>query len=200
VRARSVRVSHDAILAAARDMVASEGLAGLSMRPLAARLGVTAPALYAHFDGKEALLEALAVDEFTRLTVRIAASGRNVDDPIEVIKAQCRAYVRYAVANPSLFEVIFLFRPAWTPGAGVDELPAASKAFELSAAAVAEAIDAGVIAERDPLMASLTIWAAVHGVATLLLARPRLGKSFESALVTSVINSIVAGLQRSEGS
>ena len=192
-------VSHDTILDQARQIVARDGLGALALRPLAARLGVTAPALYAHFESKEALLEALAVDEFTRLIAEIEAAGRGIDDPIALIKAQSYAYVDYAQANPSLFEVIFLFRPAWAPDSPATELPIASKAFEMSAKAVSDAIEAGLITERDPLVASLTIWSAVHGVATLLLARPSFAASFEAELVTSVIDSIVAGLQRATG-
>ncbi len=192
---RRSRIDHDKILKAARRIAGRDGVDALALRPLAASLDVTAPALYSHFESKEALLEALAADEFTRLLAKLESAGRGIDDPVALIKAQCRAYIAYALANPSLFEVIFLFRPSWAPSARGTELPAASKAFEMSAKAVEDAIAAGLIAPRDPLLASLTIWAAVHGLAMLLLAQPRLGKSFESELITSVIDSIVAGLE-----
>ena len=175
-------------------MVAKGGLAHLSLRPLGARLGVTAPALYAHFDNKEALLAAVAEIEFTRLIARFEESTNGVIDPIARIKAQSHAYVQHAIENPALFEILFVFRPAWPPRADTAELPIVSKAFEISATAVDDAIAAGLLGDAEPLMASLTIWSAVHGVATLLLARPALGAQFEAELVDSVINSIVAGL------
>ncbi len=175
-------------------MVAEGGLAQLSLRPLGARLGVTAPALYAHFENKEALLAAVAETEFTRLIARFEEATRGVADPIARIKMQSHAYVQYALENPALFEILFVFRPAWSPQADATELAIASKAFEISATAVGDAIAAGHLGDAEPLMASLTIWSAVHGVATLLLARPALGAEFEAALVDSVIDSIVAGL------
>jgi AcrR family transcriptional regulator len=188
------RLSRDAILAAARALVVQHGRSALSLRPLAARLDVTAPALYAHFESKESLLVALAEEEFSRLIVEIESSGGGAD-PLDRVRAQSHAYVRYAVANPALFEIIFEFRPAWGPApAAARELPLASKAFEISAVAVTEAIRAGELREQDPLMASLTIWAAVHGIATVVAAMPQLGDDYEAALVDSVIDSVLAGL------
>ncbi len=175
-------------------MVAEGGRSALSLRPLGARLGVTAPALYVHFDNKEAILVAVAETEFTRLIARFEESTHGVTDPIARIKTQSHAYVQYALENPALFEILFVFRPAWSPNPDAPELPIASKAFEISAAAVDDAIAAGLLGDAEPLIASLTIWSAVHGVATLLLARPALGAEFEAALVDSVINSVVAGL------
>lgn len=175
-------------------MVAEGGLAALSLRPLGARLGVTAPALYAHFDNKEAILVAVAETEFARLIERFELAIRGVEPPIDRIKAQSHAYVQHALEHPALFEILFVFRPAWSPNPDAPELPIASKAFEISATAVDDAIAAGLLGQSDSLMASLTIWSAVHGVATLLLARPALGADFEAALVESVINSVVAGL------
>jgi AcrR family transcriptional regulator len=192
--ARRPRLTRESIVAAAREVVAADGVRGLSLRPLAASLGVTAPALYAHFDSKESLLAAVAEEEFASLITHLEAATTGLSDPIARIKAQCHAYVAYAVAHPALFEVLFVFRPAWARQPAAEELPIASKAFEISAVAVQDAIAAGALRERDALKASLTIWAATHGVATLLLARPGLGAEYEAALVDAVIDSVVAGL------
>jgi AcrR family transcriptional regulator len=188
------RLSRDKIVAAARSSVVENGRGALSLRPLAARLGVTAPALYAHFASKEALLTAVAEDEFERLLAQIERVADDAPDPLERVKAQAHAYVTYALANPALFEIIFEFRPPWSSVPTGEELPLASKAFEISSVAVVDAIAAGQLRETDPLMASLTIWAAVHGVATVLAAGPGLGDEYETALVRSVIDNIVSGL------
>ena len=65
----------------------------------------------------------------------------------------------------------------------------------MSSVAIDDAIAAGLLRTDDPLMVGLTIWAAVHGVATVLLARPQLGADYESALVDSVIDAVVDGLR-----
>jgi AcrR family transcriptional regulator len=182
----------ETVLAAARRRVARHGLAGLSLRQVARDLGVTAPALYAHVESKEALVRALADNELTRLAARLEA----VDDPdpLERIRGMSRAYVAHARTHPELFSLMFAFRPDWVPVPEVEELPAASKAFGVAAAAVEEAIATGRFAPVDPLTAALSLWTATHGVAVLLTAGPGLGDDAERRLVDDVLGVVLAGL------
>jgi AcrR family transcriptional regulator len=188
-------LSREAIIGAARETVATEGLSALSLRRLAGGLGVTAPALYAHFASKDDLLAAVAVEEFAELLRSLEASTAGLDDPIDRIVAQSHAYVDHARAHPALIELTTVFRPGWMPQPAAQELAMVSQTFELSSVAVRDAIDAGLLRETDPLMVGLTLWAAVHGVATVLASRPNLGDDYEAALVDSVIRSVVRGLQ-----
>ena len=188
-------LSAAAILDAARAVMVEDGPDAVSLRRIAARLGVTAPALYAHFASKDDLLRAIADEEFGRLLDGLVVASTAVEDPVERIKVQSRAYVDHALANPALFGVMTMFRPAWSPQDAATEHDLASKSFEVSSVAIDDAIAAGVLRTDDPLMVGLTIWAAVHGVATVLLARPNLGADYESALVDSVIDAVVDGLR-----
>jgi AcrR family transcriptional regulator len=182
-----------AVLAVARNLLIADGLAGVSLRKVANRLGVTAPALYAHVESKDELLRALAEEEFEHLIARLNAAG-DAPDPIGRIRAQSVAYVEHALENPALFRIMFVFRPDFAGPDSVEVLPLASKAFAEATAAVQDAIEAHLLVETDALMASLTIWSAVHGVATVLLAGPGLGTDFERALIDSVVDNVVAGL------
>jgi AcrR family transcriptional regulator len=186
-------LQRDAIVAAARELIATEGLEALSLRRLAARLGVTAPALYAHVSGKADLLRALAEGEFEALVARFDAVTD--PDPIERIKAHGRAYVAHAQANPELFRVMFLFPPELSPASvppGV-ELPGATKAFAAAATAVEEAIAAGAIASDDALLVALTLWSGTHGVATVLQLGFGLPPELEAAMVDEVTDRLLAG-------
>lgn len=188
-------LSSTAIVDAARALVVADGVDALSLRRLATRLGVTAPALYLHFDSKDALLTALAETEFAALIAGLDAAAVEAGaDPLAVIRAQSRAYVEHALAHPAGFELLLRYRPAWATSDGGTELPLASKAWDAGAVAVADAVRAGALREPDPLLAALTIWSAVHGVATLLAAGPRLGADYERALVDSVLDAVVTGL------
>lgn len=186
-------LQREAIVAAARELIVADGLEALSLRRLAATLGVTAPALYAHVTDKEDLLRAVAEGEFEALVATFDAV--DAADPLERIRAHGRAYVAHARANPALFQVMFLFPPDLGPGstAGADELPGATKAFAAAAAAVQAAIDAGQIASDDPLLVALTLWSGTHGVAEVLQLGFGLPPELEDAMVDEVTGRILAG-------
>jgi AcrR family transcriptional regulator len=187
-------LSRDAIVAAAREMVADAGLEALSLRRLASRLGVTAPALYAHVEGKSDLLRALAEQELDALGQRFAAVA--TDDPVERMRANAREYVAYARENPELFRVMFLFPPALSAAVAIPagtELPAATRAFQSSVGAVEDAAASGRIHVEDTLLTALALWSAVHGVAVVLQLGFDFPPDLEDALVAEVTDRLLQG-------
>ena len=185
------QLTRELVVAAAHDIVSTEGLDALSLRRVAKVLGVTAPALYGYVEDKVDLLRALADVEFTRLSDAFAAI--DASDPLERVRMQAKAYVNQALADPALFEVIFQIRPDWANQPTVEELPAATKAFAAGAAAIEAAIAAGQLRAEDPFLISLALWSASHGVATVVLAGINLGDDFNRQLVDSVIDNLLAG-------
>jgi AcrR family transcriptional regulator len=186
-------LQRDAIIAEARALIVADGLEQLSLRRLAARLGVTAPALYAHVRDKQDLLRALAEGEFDALVARFEEVADA--DPIERIKAHHRIYVRSARDNPELFRVMFLFPPDLAPASVPDgvELPGATRAFEVAAGAVDEAVAAGSLVADDALLVALTLWSGSHGVATVLQLGFGLPTELEDALIDEVADRLLAG-------
>jgi len=183
------------IVAAARLLLAEDGLVGVSLRRLASGLGVTAPALYAYFESKDDLLAAVAAEEFAELFVALQDSTAGLADPIDRMVAQSHAYVEHLVEHPVLFDLMTVFRPGTIPQPAATELSSASKSFDESSIAIRDAMAAGLLRETDPLLVGLTLWSAVHGVTAVLLSRPNLGRDYEAALVDSVIRSVVDGLR-----
>jgi len=196
--ARAARLSREGILDAATAMVVARGIDAFSLRRLAAHLGVTAPSLYRFFDSKDAIVAAIAEAAFADLIESIEAAAADVDDPVERIKAQSVAYVECAVANPALFAVMFAYRAPWTDLPDAPELPLASKAWQLASVAVEEATAQGRLHEPDPVLAALTIWSAVHGVATVLTVAAPERRPLDRPLVTSVVDAVVDGLATRE--
>ena len=185
-------LTREAIVQSARTLIATDGLDALSVRRVAATLGVSAPALYAYVENKPDLLRAVAELEFEDLAARFSAVQS--PDPVDRIRGHIRAYIEHAQASPALFEVMFLFRPGWAPHPDVNDLPAASKVFSIGAAAVEEAIRTGVLRGDDPLLVGIALWAAAHGTASVLLAGLNLGTEFEERVIDTVIDSLVRGL------
>ena len=186
-----------AIVAAARSLVAKDGLAALSLRRVAALLGVTAPALYAHVRDKRDLVRGVAEFEYERLGERMQRI--EVGDPLERIRAAGRLYLDHARENPHLFRLLFEFRPELTPRPRGDELDAATDAFEAGASAVRAAIEAGRLRRGDPLVTSLAIWTAVHGLASVILAGAELGREQEDRIYDALMDALLAGLAPAPG-
>ncbi len=186
-------LSRARVVGCARTAIESGGVEALSLRAVARNLGVTAPALYAYVRNKDDLVAAVAAQYFDELVDRFEAV--DTTDPVEGIRALARAYVDHALASPQLFRVLFRFPPA-SAGVGVPGVAAfapATRAFEVALATTTRAIDAGLLAAGSPVDAAMTMWAAVHGVAEVLL----LGFGFDEAsadrLIASVIDTVLAG-------
>lgn len=187
-------LSRQAITEAARTILVEEGLHAVSLRRVAGALGVTAPALYAHVDDKRDLLQGIAEQEFERMIERF--HGIQSRDPVDRIREQCREYVDYACENPALFKAMFLFRPELTAEPRGSDMPLATKAFQVAAEPVHDAVREGKFKQADPHMAALTVWTAIHGVATMILSGPTMDGASpdERRLADSVIDTVISGL------
>lgn len=98
-----------ALIAAALKEIAREGPDGFSLRGVARRAGVSAPAVYRHFKDKDDLLAAVAADASQRLTAQIAeAHAHAPEHPLAKFRATGIAIVRFATANPEHFRVLCL--------------------------------------------------------------------------------------------
>ncbi len=157
---------HGALKAAlieAADAILDEGGAGaVSLREAARRAGVSATAPYRHFADKEALLAALATNGFVAFGQALAAAAQGSDNPLG---AMGQAYVRFALARPGRFRL--MFGPAGIPDRRryPDLAAAASRTHEQLVAAVRRRTPGAA----DPETAAIAAWSVVHGLAHLLL-------------------------------
>ena len=178
----------DAIVGEAIELVRAGGVDALSMRALATRMGVTAPAFYAHFASREELLRACAQRGYDELAERYAqsASGRAV----ALARQACVAYVQFAIDEPALFRLMFMFRPGAIDLDVPNEHGGATAVFDAMIANLARAVEDGDLLPGDPLDYGLALWAAVHGVATVVGLAPGLDGE---ALVARVVDAMLAG-------
>lgn len=155
-----------ALLDQALSTIRADGVAGLTLREIGARLGVSRTALYRHFADKAALLEAVATEGFRTLREHLVAAWQEGGRGPAAFDAMGVAYVRFAVANPSHYRVMFggfVDHDTRGPELGIE----ASGAFQaLVDALVALQRDGHVRGDDTATMASF-VWAVVHGVATL---------------------------------
>lgn len=101
--ARDVALSRDDIVSAAIDCIDRDGIGGFSMRKLAAELGISGPALYWHFRGREELLDACAAEVLQQIDVEPFRKGERWRD---AIRRLLRSVWRVAGCHPWLLEVM----------------------------------------------------------------------------------------------
>ncbi|HEX8276202.1 MAG TPA: TetR/AcrR family transcriptional regulator [Longimicrobiaceae bacterium] len=165
------------ILDAARELFVEHGYESVSMRMIAKRIEYSPTAIYFHFKDKEALFQELCATDFLTLgkTFRKIAT---VEDPVERLRAAGRAYAQFAIDFPHHYRLMFMTP---TPGPRLDPddtrwvhrgNPEEDAYFFLKQT-VEEGIRAGRFRPEldDPEELAQLVWAGVHGVVSLRIAK-----------------------------
>src|SRR6266849_1053090 len=180
-----------AILAAAEALLARGGEAGLSIRELCARAGVTPPTVYHHFGDKGALVDRLVDTCFAEFD-RAFTRRRPPADPVEALRWGFDRYVEYGLAHPTHYRLMF---QRSTPRRAT---PAALASYDRLRRRVAAIAAAGRLV--PPLEdATAAFWSAMHGVTSLLIAgfwKP--GAPALALVRDAMINHLTVPLTRKE--
>ena len=149
------------MLAAALDALA-EGSTP-SLREVARRAGVSPAAVYHHFADKRALLVAVADEGFRGL--HLALSDPEGHDPEDRLRRMSEAYVRFAVAHPAHYQV--MFDPELGNAAEPSTLEASAReAFEALVQAMAPVFEGR---EAELVRRAVLAWALAHGAVQLVV-------------------------------
>lgn len=148
-----------ALVAAGLRALESTDISEISLRALAREVGVSATAVYRHFPDKRALLGAMALEGLAMLGQMQQQAAIEAGD--QAFSATGRAYVRFALANPSLFRLVFTHCELRGEG-----LPEGNLAADMLLGSAAR-FTGGNKAEARRF--ALQAWALVHGLAMLML-------------------------------
>ncbi|MBB3172708.1 AcrR family transcriptional regulator [Endobacter medicaginis] len=151
------------LMAEGMRLLAERDAESLSLREVARAAGVSATSIYRHFPDKGALMAALAREGLARLALAQRAASEAAGGGEAGFAATGRAYVRFALANPALFRLIFA-SDALGGGAAADCADTEAGAM-LRDNALAEAARVG----GDGDIRAVRAWALVHGLAMLML-------------------------------
>jgi AcrR family transcriptional regulator len=174
-REREKSEVRDKILDAARELFIAEGYDGVSMRKVADKIEYTPTTIYGHFDDKEDLFRQLCHEDFAKLA-EVFQSAQIAEHPVERLKQIGRLYIDFGLKYPNHYKLMFM-----TPHPGVepDEMDQEVKgnpemdAYAFLKHTVEQTMDAGLFGHehRDVELISQTLWAAVHGVISLQIAK-----------------------------
>ena len=194
-RARARRGSgdllRDEILDAATGLLLETGHARLvSIRSVAQRVGVTSPSIYLHFADKDALMDAVCARHFEKLDLEMQRVAAEHTCPVEVLRAQGLAYVRFATQSPELYRIATMGE--WRSGSNID-ITLDRSVFKHMRATVQKLMDDGIYVPDDPTIVALELWSAAHGVAAMLIAKPHLPFGDPEAFADRVLSSVLCG-------
>lgn len=179
-----------ALIDAGLTLLRSSGPGGLSLRAVARASGVSQAAPYKHFADKQALLAGLAEQGFLALHARFEALTPE-SDPRRRLQRLGAAYVRFALDEPALFQLMF--------SAELDALQDSDPGLAQAGARVYQALEQAVLAilprDQQPDYARAGAWALVHGLSVLLLhGRIKSGAVGREQLIEGVTEQFVRGV------
>jgi AcrR family transcriptional regulator len=166
----------DEILAAAeRILIETNDQAALSIRAIAAAVGVTPPSIYLHFADRNDLVFAVCERHAEHLDQVMTQAAVGATDPWERIRRRGRAYLQWGLDNPEHYRILMTSRPDQTPQRLLDERLADTAGLVPAAGDVAAAIEAGrLAASGSPVEITELLWMMIHGMVSLLISKPGL--------------------------
>jgi AcrR family transcriptional regulator len=174
-REREKSETRDKILDAARELFVTEGYEGVSMRKVAEKIEYSPTAIYVHFADKNELFRELCHQDYARLA-EVFTSSVISTDPLERLRQIGGIYIDFGTRNPNHYKFMFMTPH---PAHQLDEVDREMKgnpemdAYAFLKWAVQQAIEAGCFREeiQDAELISQTLWASVHGVISLSIAK-----------------------------
>lgn len=172
----------------ARAIFVRDGYESFSMRKLAAALGCSPGAIYLYFENREDLFRSLVEESFARLYASLSAlADEPGGDPVDRLKRGLHLYVDWGMRHPDDYRTAFLLAPP-SPGPYRTH-----RAFDVLRRMVADCLPPGKGRKESAETASQAIWAAVHGITSLLIQRPSFPWRTRESVTGRVIESAVDG-------
>jgi AcrR family transcriptional regulator len=158
-RKRERAYRHQLIITAARELAETEGWEAVTTRRLAERVEYSQPVLYSHFNGKDAIVSAVALDGFSELAAHLRRARQAAPEPGQALRAVCRAYLEFATERPALYQAMFIL-PTDLKFASAETPPQLRASFD-------EFVSCFHPDNKRRELFAEVLWSALHGIAVL---------------------------------
>ena len=200
---------HDEILAAAARMFVELGIENVSTRRIAQAVGISQTTLYVYFPTKDAILNALCDQCFSRLVELFRREESRTPEPIERLRRMMRTYVRFGIEHGDEYRLAFMVKRQHRESGEYDvaafldpsmlreSLPPGMQCFLMLQDRVAELASIGALRlepRLDPRLVAQAIWASGHGLVTLLITMPDFPWAGREALIDGTLDILFMGL------
>src|SRR5262249_55505669 len=138
----------------------------------------------------------LCEEVFAQLVESFQEIVRVTLDPVECLRKCLRSYIEFGLTHPGHYRLTFM--TVWTPIIDLSdrmEESSGMKAFGNMGILIANCVKAGVFPDTDINIASEALWAAIHGVTSLLIVKTRFPWTDRERLIDTVIEQAIQGLR-----
>ncbi|WP_263372996.1 TetR/AcrR family transcriptional regulator [Granulicella aggregans] len=146
------------IISAARRIAELEGWPNVTVRRLSDEISYSQPVLYGHFESREGILAAVAIEGFQEIGLALEKARKRAK-PGKIVEAVATAYLEFATSSPALYEAMFSLSLS-IPFADAQTPPELRFAF-------AQLMELFQGQGSKPAVLTELFWAGLHGIADL---------------------------------
>jgi AcrR family transcriptional regulator len=197
-RARQKTLLRQQILDAARDILVQEGYDGLSMRKVARKIDYSPTAIYLHFKDRDDLVFHVCEELMARLVHELQEVTRQPRDPLAALRKGLRRYIEFGLSNPEHYVATFVIPHGHDPEVSKrfkQPQTMSMQAFALLPRIVGECVREGKLGPVDVEAASRALWAAIHGITSLLIVLPTFDWGDRDRVIDQLITMLIDGLR-----
>lgn len=177
------------LLEAATRLLADAGDARhVSIRAVAEEAGVTSPSVYRHFPSKQDLVREVLTLRFDQFRETLVLAVRGTSDAGERVLLACRAYIRFGLANPGEYRLLFSTAGMGPASAGLQE--AGRHPGAASLATLIELVADRVGDRHRAIPLALELWASLHGIVDLQISKPEIRWPANEQLIRHALRAI----------
>lgn len=161
----------EALIETALQTIDQEGLDAITLRDITEKLGTSRSAVYRHFASKEALIIGVIQRGYAQLDELFTPIFQDHTQSVqERFEKMGRAYLDFAIEHPNLYRLLFgeNYRQEREEVCDYKDESQATGLYALIGLLL-EAQEEGIIARADPMVQAATVWASIHGLASLLI-------------------------------
>ena len=184
------------ILDAASEMFATEGYANVSMRKIADKIEYSPTTIYLYFKDKNDLLNQICEDTFAKLYQKVSAIQKRSDNSLECLRKGIRAYIEFGLKHPNHYELTSITPIMEYLGEDVHpyEGSMGERTFNFLRSQVAACVAEGYFRKGDVDVMSQTMWAAMHGLTSILIGHSDFPFVERSKLIECMTETMIKGM------
>ncbi len=170
------------ILDAARKLFVKKGIEQTTIRNIADSIDYSVGTVYVYYKDKNSILNDLHSQGFAQLISNMSVLA-NVSEPMERLKALGRLYMKFALENPDMYDLMFIMKAPieFLKDREQEQWNEGKATFDFLTGTVTQCMEAGYFKGHSVLPVSFLIWSVVHGMSSLYIRERIKGCSIENS-------------------